>query len=166
MMQCESTLREESVLLLLIHYYYYIMFLITYVILRGFIIHQLKYRLHSALFALNDSSNHVFFNHIEERCAITLLSDQVIKVMLIFRPTVWLQVYNNKINKKLMLSNLHLLTNYFQLPCLYLLRPLNILVSNKAATNFSGDSLLFLNDLFEWINQNPRSWDALSQCKF
>ncbi len=71
-------------LLLLIHFFS------TYihVFLRGFRIPQLKYKLHPAPFALNDSSNHVFFNHVEERCAITLLSDQVITVMLIFRTTV------------------------------------------------------------------------------
>ncbi len=57
-------------------------------VFKGFQNPSTEYKLHPAPFALNDSSNHVFFNHVEERCAITLLSDQVITVMLIFRTTV------------------------------------------------------------------------------
>ncbi len=66
-------------LLSFIHLFSHILYI--HVFLRVFRISQLKYKLHSAPFA-----NHVFFDHIEERCAITLL-DQVITAMSIFRPT-------------------------------------------------------------------------------
>ncbi len=76
----------------------------------------------------------MFFNHIEEMCAITLL-DQVITAMMIFRPTVLLQVYNNKINK--MFNNLNF--RQISVSCLVSIGsdPLIILVSYKAATNCS-----------------------------
>ncbi len=76
----------------------------------------------------------MFLNHIEERCAITLL-DQVITAMMIFRPTESLQVYNNKINK--IFNNLHF--RQIIVSCFVSIGsdPLIILVSYKVATNCS-----------------------------